>query len=96
MCCIPFLDGHYESSTSPGLTAEERTERFGQWDHVRRFGTADLDLSLGRVYELPPEYDARHLVPETALRAANVPPYAWTGFTPHSVLVLGKLDYRLR
>jgi phosphoglycolate phosphatase len=96
VCCIPFLDGHYESSTSPGLTAEERTERFGQWDHVRRFGTADLDLSLGRVYELPPEYDARHLVPETALRAANVPPYAWTGFTPHSVLVLGKLDYRLR
>jgi Methyltransferase domain len=96
ICCIPFLDGHYASSTSPDLTEDERTERYGQWDHVRRFGTADLDLSLGRVYDLPTEYDARHSVSEARLLAANVPPYAWTGFTPHSVLVFGKDDYRLR
>ncbi len=96
VCCIPFAPGHYGSSTAPELTAEERTERYGQWDHVRRFGTADLDLSLGRVYALPSEYDARDLAPEAALLAANVPQHAWTGFTPHSVLVLGKHDYALR
>jgi len=96
LCCIPFLDGHYASSTSPDLTEQERTERYGQWDHVRRFGTADLDLSLGRVYDLPTDYDARRLVPEAALLAANVPRSTWTGFTPHSVLALGKGDYRLR
>ncbi|MDX2382246.1 MAG: methyltransferase domain-containing protein [Acidimicrobiia bacterium] len=95
VCCIPFLPGHYGSDTSSDLTDDQRNERYGQWDHVRRFGTDDLDLSLGRVYDLPETYDARNLVSEQALSAANVPPHAWTGFTPHSVLVLAKRDYRL-
>lgn len=96
VCCIPFLPGHYGSSTSPQLTDDERNRRYGQWDHVRRFGIDDLDASLGKVYDLPRSYDARDLVDENALRASNVPPHAWTGFGPHSVLVFGKRDYRLR
>jgi phosphoglycolate phosphatase len=95
VCCIPFVPGHYGSSTSPSLTDDERNELYGQWDHVRRFGTDDLDLSLGRVYDLPATYDARDLVDEALLVGANVPRYAWTGYTPHSVLVLAKGDYRL-
>lgn len=95
VCCIPFLPGYYGSDTSPEVSADQRTDRYGQWDHVRRFGTEDLDLSLGRVYDLPGSYDARDLVDERSLRAANVPPHAWTGFTPHSVLVLSRDDYRL-
>jgi phosphoglycolate phosphatase len=96
VCCIPFLPGHYGSSMSPELTEDERNEWYGQWDHVRRFGTDDLEMSLGRVYDLPETYDARDLVSEEALRAANVPPHAWTGFTPHTVLVFDKDEYRLR
>jgi phosphoglycolate phosphatase len=95
VCCIPFLPGHYGSDTSPDVTADQRNERYGQWDHVRRFGTEDLDLSLGRVYDLPATYDARDLVDEASLVAANVPLHAWTGFTPHSVLVFARGDYRL-
>lgn len=96
VCCIPFAPGWYASSTSPSLTTEERTAAYGQWDHVRRFGTEDLDMSLGRVYDLPHDYDARRLVPEHTLLAANVPPHAWTGYTPHSVLVISKGGFRLR
>jgi phosphoglycolate phosphatase len=95
VCCIPFLPGHYGSDTSPELSNAQRDERYGQWDHVRRFGTDDLDSSLGLVYDLPDRYDARDVVDEETLLAANVPAHAWTGFTPHSVLVLSKHAYRL-
>jgi hypothetical protein len=43
-------------------------------------------------YDLPDTYDARDLVSEQVLSAANVPPHARSGFTPHSVLVLRKRD----
>jgi hypothetical protein len=36
---VPFTPGALEEYFQT-LSSEERTRRFGQWDHVRRFGTA--------------------------------------------------------
>lgn len=53
--CVPVLPGHYSSDFGP-LTIGEKTARFGQFDHVRKFGHDDFDMHLGKVFRLNP-YD---------------------------------------
>lgn len=94
VCIIPYADGYYDECFAP-LSAEEATRRFGQYDHVRRFGKNDLDRSLGRVIKLEPEYDVTlHFPPET-LVASNIPKVYWSGFANSTVLRLRKQDYLL-
>lgn len=95
LCSIPFLPGHYEDTWRP-LPDDERTARFGQWDHVRMFGTDDLDRSLGMVFRLPAEYDLEREFPVEQLDAANIPEPARRGFTPHTVLAFRKHDLLIR
>jgi predicted SAM-dependent methyltransferase len=96
ICSIPFLSGFYDCCTSPNLSDEERTKRFGQFDHVRRYGTSDLQLSLGKVCKLENEYDVTKHFSEDELIKFNIPEVVWRGYTPSSVLNLGKGDYLLK
>jgi len=41
---VPLKDGHTDET--PGLTPDEREERFGQFDHVRMYGRDDLPLVI--------------------------------------------------
>jgi Methyltransferase domain len=91
---IPILEGAYDETTKP-LTAEEATERFGQEDHVRKFGVDDLSRSLGLVFRMPDEYDLAATFSLNELLSANIPSYAWRGYTQHSVFVFGAKDCRL-
>ena len=95
VCCIPFLPGRrYEESLEP-LSEEVAAARFGQRDHVRVFGALDAERTIGMVFNLP-DYDIRKLVPEADLMKYNIPEYAWTGLSQHTILVLRKDDLKLR
>ena len=95
ICSIPFLPGYFDGCTDPALSRKERLRRFGQRDHITCFGVDDLQMSLGKVYDLPANYDARDYIESDTLIKHNVPETIWTGYSPHSVLILGKNDYKL-
>lgn len=95
LCVIPFLPGKYDECFQD-ISIEERVRRFGQHNHVRRFGTDDIDRHLGAIVTLPGEFDAVARFGEERLRQANIPEQAWRGFTVHTVLQLHKNDFKLR
>ena len=94
VCSIPIMGGHFDFATSPALDASERQRRFGQHNHVVRYGRADLDMSLGKFYDLP-EYDLTRTFDVEELDRYNIPEPARRGFTPHTVFVLRRDDYLL-
>ncbi len=91
---VPILSGAYEESLAP-LSDEERQRRFGQFDHVRRWGADDIHRTLGMLFRLPETYDLEASFSPGDLSAANVPEVARRGFTGHSVFLLRKNDIRL-
>lgn len=93
--CIPILHGHYAEDLSP-LSEAEMEERFGQKDHVRRFGRADLQNTIGKVFRLPPAYDLEGEFGAEVLATANIPASAWKGFTAHTIFTIPKPDIRLQ
>jgi phosphoglycolate phosphatase len=95
ICVIPFSSGAWEESFE-ALSGDERTQRFYQHDHMRRFGRDDRDSHLGKVIRLPESFDATEVFTEDELRAANIPKDHWRGFTMGTVLELKKQDYLLR
>lgn len=95
LCSIPIMADYYDCCTSPNLGNEERQQRFGQHDHVRRFGRSDLQSSLGKVYRLEPEYDITPLFSTEELQRCNIPQNHWRGYSPGSVLLLSKEDFLL-
>ncbi|MEQ8857249.1 MAG: methyltransferase domain-containing protein [Pseudomonadales bacterium] len=92
---IPILSGHWDSCFG-GVDDDERVRRFGQADHVRRYGVLDLERTLGMLFPLPEKYDLTELVPEEDLDRYNIPEYARSGFSSSSVFVMGKADFKLR
>jgi len=92
---FPIYGAYYEESLFP-LSEEERHRRFGQFDHVRKFGVEDIGLTLGMIFRLPEQYDLTGRFTKNALRSANVPEEAWRGFTGHSVFAMRKDDLLLR
>ena len=96
ICCIPIIrDGHYAEDLGP-LPADDATARFGQDDHVRTFGGADLQRTLGMIFALAEEYDLTRDFDEMTLIRNNIPRINWRGWSPNSVLTLEKGDLLLR
>lgn len=93
-CVIPFMPGKWEEDFH-NLTPDVRLARFGQGDHMRRFGREDIDSHLGKLMPLPEQYDARNDFPEAMLKANNIPEKEWTGFTGSTVLTFRKGDFLL-
>jgi phosphoglycolate phosphatase len=91
---VPILPGFYEETLFP-VSEEEKTKRFGQFDHVRRFGSEDLDRSLGMLFSLPKTYDLTQKFSASELDTANIPEPARKGWTGHSVFILRKSDLLL-
>lgn len=94
ICSIPVIHGFYDCCSSPELTDEQRKERFGQNDHIRKFGRDDLNMTLGKVYNLG-EYDVTTIFSKEELLTYNIPENCWKYYTPGSVLCLSKTDYLL-
>lgn len=94
MCIIPFLSGHYDESLAD-IGDDERSRRFGQYDHVRRLGREDVGSHLGKILNLPDAFDATQDFTIEQLESANIPNNHWKGFHIGTVLQLTKNDYRL-
>jgi predicted SAM-dependent methyltransferase len=92
---VPFMRGYYDE-TYQDIGDEARIKRFGQNDHVRRFGADDVQKHLGKVIRLPEVYDAERDFKAEVLESANVPRAFWAGYNGSTVLSLGKEDYLLR
>nr|WP_226946814.1 class I SAM-dependent methyltransferase [Rhizorhabdus phycosphaerae] len=96
ICCIPIIrDGHSAEDLGP-LDPADATARFGQDDHVRRFGGRDVQQTLGMIFRLPEHYDLTATFDEPTLIRNNIPRVVWRGWCPSSVLALGKEDLLLR
>lgn len=91
---VPFMPGRYDECFQE-IGDAERTRRFGQFDHVRMFGTEDIPAHLGSLLEMAPEFDATRDFPESALREANIPESNWRGYHPGTVMMFGKYDMKL-
>jgi phosphoglycolate phosphatase len=94
ICVIPFMAGKYDECFQD-IGNEERQRRFGQFDHVRRFGKEDMGSHLGKLLNLPEEFNALDTFSEETLRAANIPENHWRGFHIGTVLYLRKTDRTL-
>ncbi|HEY0662667.1 MAG TPA: methyltransferase domain-containing protein [Lysobacter sp.] len=88
---VPIYGSSYEESLAP-LTPEVATQRFGQFDHVRRFSARDIGNTIGSVFDIPETYQLRDRFSEQQLRAAHIPEDAWSGYSGHSVFCLSPDD----
>lgn len=95
ICCIPITSGFYDETTAD-IGDEQRRKRFGQFDHVRRFGRNDINKSLGMVFDMPVTYNLEDHFEKQDLDKYNIPNAARKGWSPHSILVFKKSDIKLR
>lgn len=95
LCSIPIIrNSSYAEDLSPGIEAEAEA-RFGQSDHVRRFGAADIHLTLGMIFRLPAHYDLHQLFASATLDRFGIHAGMRAGWSPSSVLLLEKADLLL-
>lgn len=92
--CIPMLPGKYEADFGP-ISREHKTARFGQFDHVRKFGMADLDMTIGKVFNLNPYDASKILTPELAERH-RIPMAITVGMNSNTFFVQDKRSLLLQ
>ena len=78
MFSIPILSGYFEEDLDPNLTEPERTARFGQGDHMRRFGREDFDRTVGPIVGVTAAYSLADHFSDHELRTANIRKSQWT------------------
>lgn len=91
---IPIYSGSYDE-TFAEIEESERIKRFGQFDHVRRFGRDDLQQSVGMLFRIPNEYDISKRFSSAQLAEYSIPETARRGFTSNTVFCLKKSDLLL-
>jgi phosphoglycolate phosphatase len=92
---IPILNGRTYAADFGKLSPDKARHEFGQHDHVRRFGSEDIERTLGMIFPLSESYDIEATFGADVLTEANVPEYARSGWTPHTVLAMRKHDFLL-
>lgn len=80
---VPVYGGFYTEHWGP-MSDEEATQRFGQFDHIRRFSPKDLSRTIGALFTLDEPDLAASFGAET-LRAANIPETEWLGWNGSSI-----------
>ncbi|MGE3744686.1 MAG: methyltransferase domain-containing protein [Sphingomonadaceae bacterium] len=89
--CIPIYGTCYDEYLGD-ISDGDAERRFGQFDHVRRFSAADLQKTLGALFNLPESYSLLEHFSDSQLRQANIPEVAWFGYTGHSIFCLKRDD----
>lgn len=92
---IPFRHADHSREDYAPMTDAERTQRFGQSDHVRIFGAPDAGATLGRVIRLAGTLSLLDRFGADTLRRHAIPERCWSGLTPETPLVLRRADYLL-
>lgn len=93
--CVPLLPGYYDEYFGP-MTAEDATKRFGQSDHVRRFGVQDIDRHLGLLIRMNPSPSLYDTFDKAVLDQCNIPESQRTGLHGSTVFVSRKSDFLLQ
>jgi phosphoglycolate phosphatase len=75
---IPISAGYYAEDLDPKLTTDERSARFGQHDHMRRFGRNDFSASFGNLFGMRDPYSLTDFFSEDVLIASNIRKSQWT------------------
>ncbi|WP_160116584.1 MULTISPECIES: class I SAM-dependent methyltransferase [Ruegeria] len=93
--CIPFMGGTSAEDLGK-ISKEDAIAWFGQDDHVRRFGAADVQRNLGMLFKIPRKYSMLNFSSAKELDEANVPERERHGFTGSSIFPLRKNDLLLQ
>lgn len=95
LCGVPIgTEANYAENLGP-MDARTATRRFGQHDHVRRFGALDLQRTLGMVFRIPEHYDIETRFGAETLQRHGIPERNWRSWTGSSHLELRKSDLKL-
>lgn len=89
--CVPFLGKYYREDANPDASREERERLYGQWDHVRAFGTSDFLDRIRLAFKGFKLLDLTEHFSAADLRSARVPVHCLTSLTSHTVFFLQKL-----
>ncbi len=87
---FPIYGQFYSEHWGP-MSGQEATDRFGQFDHIRRFSEKDLMLTLGALFAIP-QQNLLSEFSETELKNANIPEYIWNKWGGSSVFWLKQDD----
>nr|WP_255732831.1 methyltransferase domain-containing protein [Ruegeria sp. Ofav3-42] len=93
--CVPFMGGTSAEDLGD-ISKEDAIAWFGQNDHVRRFGAADVHRNLGMIFNIPTTYSMLNYATVKELDEANIPERERNGFTGSSVFPLKKDDLLLQ
>lgn len=89
LMCVPFF-GQKSAEDFGEISAQTAVSQFGQSDHVRRFGVADVQRNLGMLFRIPTSYTMLDYASEAELDNVNIPKRERSGFTGSTVFVLTK------
>lgn len=88
---VPIMRGGYRENTTQGLTEEQRIQEFGQDDHVRLFGSGDLQAHLGAVFDLSACGTPLKVFGENTLRRLCVPQSQWDVYSGSTIFWVEKV-----
>ncbi|HWJ70438.1 MAG TPA: methyltransferase domain-containing protein [Sphingobium sp.] len=91
--CVPIMKGNYAADFGK-LSQEDKAARFGQFDHVRRFGREDFDLMLGMAFNLKPYFLTDALAEK--MKMHRIPEGAAASLDSNTFFILEKNDLKLR
>ncbi len=94
LCVVPFMPGRWDESFQE-MSDEDRVLRFGQNDHVRRYGVEDYEKHLGSVIRFDPNFNASLDFSDELLTKYNIPERERRGLHGSTVLRIKKGDYLL-
>jgi phosphoglycolate phosphatase len=88
--CVPFLGKYYSEDANPDTSREEREARYGQWDHIRAFGTSDFFERIRFAFEGFTLVNLGNSFTVRDMQLANIPSRSLTSLTSHTVFFFQK------
>lgn len=71
------LHRRFEEDLDPKVSKAERSKRFMQYDHLRRFGRKDFAQTLGAVFDIPDTYSLEDFFSAEELHRAGIWQELW-------------------
>jgi phosphoglycolate phosphatase len=82
---VPYFSRWFREDLDTNMSHEERDRLFGQFDHVRSFGTEDFYDRMALAFRDFERVDLRDVISRQDLLKASVPEAAVSSLTSHSV-----------
>lgn len=88
--CVPVIGTHYAADLDPALAPEQRRIRFGQEDHVRRFGRSDVRQMMADLFGTDVHFSQLASIAPARVRAAGLPSGVLADVSSHTVFAWRK------